>query len=292
MDYHFPVPGSVGEEKVILFTRKHWAAFLGQFVLSVALILIPIIIALFIHFSGKIAIVGIMQHFLVLGLSTYYLIILTYAFTAWLSFYYDIYVITQDAVTDVTQQGFFGRKISQLSLLRVQDVTSNVQGVFATFFGYGNVLVETAGEQSQNFLIRSIPRPQQVCAKIMELHDQIIAAQGRSTQVTSGEGTLNANIGPSATPAEPVPTAPVAPTAPAATTETPYQRMLREQSAQASSPNPPENLPPPANPPEPVAPSPTEPSEVHPKPENPKNNNQEGEVDNDHLNQGGTINLS
>lgn len=280
MDYHFPVPGSVQEEKVILFTRKHWAAFLGQFVLSVFLIILPIGIAIFVHFSHKIAITGIMEHFVVLGLSTYYLIILTYAFTAWLSFYYDIYVITKDSVIDVTQQGFFGRKISQLSLLRVQDVTSNVQGFFATFFGYGNVLVETAGEQSQNFLIQSIPRPQQICAKIMELHDQIIANQGRTNQVSSGEGTLNANNQPPAAPVEP---APVVPTSPA---ETPYQRMLREQSAQGAPQNYSESStpnPPPAS------------LSVTPSPDPIKkesNTAKEGEVDSDHLDQGGSINLN
>ena len=101
------------------------------------------------------------------------------AFVAWISFYYDVYIIYTDSVVDIVQQGFFGRKISQLSMLRVQDVSSTIKGFLPTLFGFGDVLVETAGEQSQNFLLIAVPNPQEVSAKIMELHDKLVERESR-----------------------------------------------------------------------------------------------------------------
>ena len=33
-EYHFPIPGSIDEKKIVLFARRHWASFIGQFCLS------------------------------------------------------------------------------------------------------------------------------------------------------------------------------------------------------------------------------------------------------------------
>lgn len=189
-EYHFPIPGSAEEGKIVIFVRKHWAAFLGQMILICFLTLFPLLLFITLYLRDPHIYTGLFRNFWVLGLSTYYLIILTFSFTAWLTFYYDIYIITTDSIIDISQQGFFGRKISQLSLLRIQDTSSNIQGFIPTLFGYGNVLVETAGEQSQNFLLESILNPQEISSKIQELHRDLIEAEGRHHQVLEAEGAL------------------------------------------------------------------------------------------------------
>lgn len=189
-EYHFPVPGSVDENKIVLFVHRHWASFLGQFLLSLVMFIVPIILLLVLFLSDIKIAEGFVTHFMVLGFSIYYLIVITVTFLAWISYYYDIYIIIEDAIVDITQQGFFGRKISQLSLLRVQDVTSNIEGFLPTFFGFGDVLVETAGEQSQNFLLKAVPNPQEISAKIMELHNSLVETEGRHHQLLEAEGAL------------------------------------------------------------------------------------------------------
>lgn len=189
-EYHFPVPGSDDESKIILFIRRHWASFLGQFFVSLVVLLIPIIIFIGFYFSDFNITDGYIPHFLVLGLSVYYLIAFTVAFVAFISFYYDIYIVTNDFIIDVIQEGYWGRKISQISLLRVQDVSSNIQGFFPTLFAYGDVLVETAGEQTQKFILKSVPNPQEVATKIMQLHNELVETEGRHRQLLEGEGVL------------------------------------------------------------------------------------------------------
>lgn len=189
-EYHFPVPGGVDEDKIVLFVRRHWASFLGQFLLSFLMLVVPAAILIILYFTNTHFYFGMARNFIVLGLSIYYLVAITVAFVAWISFYYDIYIVCQDTIVDIVQEGFWGRKISQLTLLRVQDVSSNIQGFLPTFFSYGDVLVETAGEQTQNFLLRSIPNPQEVASKIMQLHNEIVAKEQREPEIAKAEGDL------------------------------------------------------------------------------------------------------
>lgn len=185
-EYHFPVPGSPEEGKIVLFFRKHWAAFFAQSLLIIFLFLFPAVVVISIRFANPSLIHGVAWNFLVLGLSIYYLVITTFSFTAWVTFYFNIYVVTNDAIIDVTQQGLFGRRISQLPLEEVQDVSSNIKGIFPTFFGYGDVLVETASESVTNFLISQVADPQEISSKIMELHNNFMAKkEGRRPILTA-----------------------------------------------------------------------------------------------------------
>lgn len=273
-EYHFPIPGSVDEAKIVLFVHRHWGSFIGQFCLSLVMLAAPIIISIVI-LTANIKIGGTyMGHFMVLGFSIYYLIAISVIFIFWISYYYDIYVITEDAIIDITQEGFFGRKISQLSLLRVQDVTSNIKGVLPTLFGFGDVLVETAGEQSQNFLLKAVPNPQEVSAKIMELHNGIIETEGRHHQVLEAEGAL----APGTIKEEVHPTDEGHPMA-EEKKETTYQDLLKkEESSTSVQENPPTLPSPPPSPPPP-------PIENLEKPAN------TGEVSHEDLDKGGEIEL-
>lgn len=189
-EYHFPIPGSVDEEKIVLFVHRHWASFIGQFLLSIVMLAAPLIILLVVLTADIKIGGGFVNHLMVLGFSVYYLIAINVIFIFWISYYYDIYIITEDAIVDIGQEGFFGRKIAQLSGLRIQDVTSNIKGFLPTLFGYGDVLVETAGEQSQNFLLKAVPNPQEISAKIMEIHNTLVETEGRHHQILEAEGAL------------------------------------------------------------------------------------------------------
>jgi len=196
VEYHFPVPGSEREKEIVVFTRRHWVSFLGQFLLSFVILIIPLVIMVIIylfHFDQR-AFQGIAKNFIVLILSAYYLVAITFVFVAWMSFYYNCYIITRQEIIEITQVGFFGREISQLPLLRVQDVTSSINGFLPTLFAYGNVLVETASEQKEPSVLCAVPNPQEIASKIMELHDEVIETEGRHQQILEGEGTLAPGI--------------------------------------------------------------------------------------------------
>lgn len=264
------IPGSIDSDRVIISTRKHWVSFLGQALLSLFIMVVPFFIYLAIKDFKPYDFNGLIDNFLVLGFSAYYLIIITYVFAAWLSFYYNMYIVTEDEIIEITQTGFFGRRISEVSLLRVQDVSSDVKGFFQTLFGFGDVLVESAGEQSQHFVIQSVPRPDYLCAKIMSLHDELLETEGRAEEAKEGEGlfrvhhsdqTENHQNSDNANSAD----------------ETTYQRLIRNEQNEGLQPVPPHE----------------ENTDVIQKLEEQAINSlKEGEVDKEHLNQGGSIDLN
>lgn len=67
-------------------------------------------------------------------------------------------IITDVNVTQVLQIGLFNRKVSELTMENIEDVTANQSGVFPTIFNYGTLVIETAGEQN-NFTFKYCPNP-------------------------------------------------------------------------------------------------------------------------------------
>jgi uncharacterized membrane protein YdbT with pleckstrin-like domain len=80
-------------------------------------------------------------------------------------------ILTDKNITQVLQIGIFNRKVSQLAVTNVEDVTATKQGVFSTFLNYGVLNIETAGEQI-NFIFNYCPRPDFYARQILEAREQ------------------------------------------------------------------------------------------------------------------------
>jgi len=74
-------------------------------------------------------------------------------------------IVTDRNITQVLQYGLFSRKVSQLNIVNVEDVTSRQNGLLATFMNYGTLNIETAGEQ-KNFNFTYCPNSNH-CAKVI-----------------------------------------------------------------------------------------------------------------------------
>ena len=109
-----------------------------------------------------------------LAASCYLLIILAFFLTSFIDYYLDAYIITNQRIIDVHQNGLFNRVISGQNLSRVQDVTSKKKGILQTFFDYGDVFIQTAGE-SPNFEFYTIAKPNEVAQEILKYYHDIVA---------------------------------------------------------------------------------------------------------------------
>jgi len=262
-DSRFPVPGHE-DEKIIIFTRRHIISMLGPILMVLAMVLVPILIVAMIYSANQDAFSGIVLNFLVIGGSIYYLVVVTFAFIEWISYYYDIFIVTEDEIIDISQEGIFDRRITEVTLLRVQDVSAHVRGFWATLFSYGDVVAESAGENTKTYIIDSIPNPIAVAEKILALHNEHIARQASAADVATGEGELRA-IKP----------------CPSTQSQSEFQQAVQKdlQSAQGSLPQASASAPvcppcPPAN--QPAVPPPSQPAI-------------QGEIKNNDLNQGGEV---
>ena len=85
-------------------------------------------------------------------------------------------VITDKNITQILQNGFFGRKVSQLTMANVEDVGAVQHGVFATMLDFGSLEVETAGAH-ENFIFGYCPRPGYYAKIILEAREKFITRE-------------------------------------------------------------------------------------------------------------------
>ncbi|MFC1640540.1 PH domain-containing protein [Patescibacteria group bacterium] len=163
-------PGRRPDEVVHLLLRRHWSVLLAHGIVSLTLLGVPL-------FAGGIVLAFIpsiadnsFYPLLVLAFWLYIMFVWTYFFVGWIDYYLDVWIVTNDRIINIEQNGLFNRIISEHKLYRIQDVTAEVSGVFRTFFNFGNVYIQTAAEM-QRFAFEQIPEPYKVKKIVLQLHD-------------------------------------------------------------------------------------------------------------------------
>jgi uncharacterized membrane protein YdbT with pleckstrin-like domain len=161
------------DEDIIRIWRHHPITLLGPIAKVVAFLLIPILLI----------IIGGASMFTSIWLFGIFVIILaitaTYAAYEWVSWYNDVFVLTNYRVVDVKQDGFFSRKFSEANLANIQDVSHEISGIFPTVFNFGDVLLQTAGAQAK-ITMDDIGDPQSQAVYILKEQQKRVAEQDDS----------------------------------------------------------------------------------------------------------------
>lgn len=82
-------------------------------------------------------------------------------------FYLTYWVITNQRIIFVQLKGFFNFESVGVFYDKIQDVTVLIKGFFPSFFHFGDVRIQTAGEKGQ-FFLDSIPEPEITKQVILE----------------------------------------------------------------------------------------------------------------------------
>jgi membrane protein YdbS with pleckstrin-like domain len=158
-------------EEIKYTLRRHPFTFIGVSLFFIFLLTIPIgVYFLLDNLFAQLIRNEIIYTILVLFGSIYYLSIYLFFFTYFIDFYLDLWVITSERIIDIEQKGLFSRTVSELDLIRIQDVTTNVHGVFPTIFDYGKVNVKTAS-QNVEIIFKNVPEPSEVRKHIIHFAD-------------------------------------------------------------------------------------------------------------------------
>jgi uncharacterized membrane protein YdbT with pleckstrin-like domain len=104
-------------------------------------------------------------------------VLLTYFTLIFHNYYLSIQIITSERLIDIDQRGLFAREVNTLPINNIQDVTYKQNGLAGTVFNYGNVIVQTAGEQGINsnsqisgFVFDNIPDPATLASRLVDLY--------------------------------------------------------------------------------------------------------------------------
>lgn len=107
---------------------------------------------------------------------------LVFVFTTWTETYLDVWTVTTYRIINREQNGLFNRSVSQLDLSKIQDITAEQKGFFATLFHYGNVYVQSAGEK-ERFIFEQIPQPYRIAKIIQHLNENLKTGQNSNQKL-------------------------------------------------------------------------------------------------------------
>ena len=153
------------KEKIVLLLRRHWSTNIFLWFLILVMTLLPFILTVlpfpsFLPFRFRLIII-IMWYLFVLGI----------AFEKFLSWFFNVFIITDGRVIDVDFFSLVYSEISQAKIDKIQDITYKGGGLLRAVFNYGDVFIQTAGK-IQQIEFESVPQPDKIVQVLNELMTQ------------------------------------------------------------------------------------------------------------------------
>ncbi len=156
-------------EKIEYVVRRHWVTFIPIIIFLIVLAILPIGVYWLITNSSSQYLQN--QTYYTAGVllaSIYYLSVILFFYTYFVEFHLDLWIITNDRLLDIQQKTLFARTISEVDLYQIQDITSEIHGIFPSIFNYGNIILQTAGTLPK-FTFRNVANPNHLREAILDL---------------------------------------------------------------------------------------------------------------------------
>ena len=160
---------SQGQQEILYYLlRKHPITNLGWILMSLLMVFLPVF---FMYSFSRLGIntfnyveADIQALFLIL----WYLVTMFFTFEAFLTWYFNVYIITDKRLIDIDFRGLWNKRVSETSLAQIEDATYETSKFLHILFDYGNISVQTAAEKGE-FEFHSIPKPGIVHDKFTDL---------------------------------------------------------------------------------------------------------------------------
>ncbi|MFA5003666.1 MAG: PH domain-containing protein [Candidatus Saccharimonadales bacterium] len=168
-----PLSAMQRDEKVLCEIKRHPIGIIGVYI-AAAIAIVAVLTAAALLPTYISTITDQNKIGLWLGAGLISVIALLYAYVASVVYKGNRWILTDDSLTQVKQDGLFRNHSSQLSLANLEDVTADQNGVFQSIFGFGMLRVETAGERSK-FVFPYCPNPNECARQILTAREAFIA---------------------------------------------------------------------------------------------------------------------
>lgn len=153
-------------EEILLLLRRHFVTNFPWIFAAVFFILLPItfpFLALTLPFTLP------SPNTIALFVGFYYLVLFGFVLVNFTLWYFHAGLITSHRLIDIDLHGILYRQISEAKNKNIEDVTYTQIGFVRSLFNYGDVMVQTAGAES-NIEYDKVPRPSIVADIIGDLH--------------------------------------------------------------------------------------------------------------------------
>lgn len=154
-------------EKIILLLRQHLVVLVLPILTILILLVLPVFVSPVLSFL-KLDIKTFLSDIQILLLMVFwYLLVFAFSIYRFIFWYFNVYILTNERIIDFDFKGILSKSSSFAKLMQIEDVSPKMIGFFSTFFNYGDIFIQTAGEQRE-FDFLKVPRPDQVAQRILE----------------------------------------------------------------------------------------------------------------------------
>ncbi len=147
-------------EKILLFLRSHFITNISWIFIAIVLVLAPAIIP-FVFPLLNLNLSFIPPGLLTISILFYYLIIFSYALSSFMTWFYNIFIVTEQRIVDIDYSHTVIHNVAETKLTHIQDVNHTQVGFIGSLLNFGNISVQTSGNEV-NFEALSIPQPRKV----------------------------------------------------------------------------------------------------------------------------------
>lgn len=153
------------DEQILLSLRAHPATLFMSFVISLLLLVAPVLFAIPL---AQAPLSTQQQTFIIIA---WYAFTLSYILNKIFVWYFNIGIITDKRIVDIDVYNIMNSVTNATTLGKIEEVEQGSSGFFSAHFNYGNVTVQTAGE-NPNIEFHNIPQPSLVAQTLNRLmHD-------------------------------------------------------------------------------------------------------------------------
>lgn len=164
----FQFPGQLPGEQVVQVIRKHPVVYVKIVFAFLMVTILPILIVFRLWFDAYSTATNPNGTLVViLGASVYFLYGMLFAVIAWVNDAFDIFIVTDQRLIDITQTSLLHRSVSSTPLEKIQDATGRVHGFLPTILVYGDLEIQTAAGDASKFFIDRIPDPDSVARDLL-----------------------------------------------------------------------------------------------------------------------------
>ena len=144
------------DEEVLYVFRKHPIVMRRGLILSMLAILLGTVPALikpeFSYFYGGLAGGVLLGAILMLP--------------SWISWYYSVFIVTDQRFIQVTQKGFFNKSVVDIGLHQIQMINYEVAGIQESLLGFGTIMMQT---YMGDLVIHDLHHPAKIQKKIIHI---------------------------------------------------------------------------------------------------------------------------
>jgi len=94
-------------------------------------------------------------------------LLLAYWLRCWVGWHYSVYILTNQRIMVVKQNGFFTREVADLALHNIQNVNYSIKGIQGAMFGFGKLDVDTLSG-SGSLQLEYVHKPAKLQKQIMD----------------------------------------------------------------------------------------------------------------------------